>query len=105
MEKTFVGMAVLVVGVGCAIAASAGDPAKTTDSATQKNMQKNERSKQEPGQQKDRSDGLGNSRATTHDDGMKSKPTGKGDTGQTDPLEQGGRSPSTSRDSSTGAGQ
>jgi hypothetical protein len=89
-------MVVLVVGVGAAIAAHATDPSKQTDAPMQKKMQKNEPSTQTPAQQKSRG---------TPDDGMKSKPTHKGDKGQTDPLEQGGRSPSTSRDSSTGAGQ
>jgi hypothetical protein len=99
-----VGMVVLVVGFGCAIAAYAADPSKQSDAPMQKKMQKNEPSMQEPAQQKGRAGDLGSTRGTP-DDGMKSRPTHKGDKGQTDPLEQGGRSPSTSRDSSTGAGQ
>lgn len=99
-----VGMVVLVIGLGCAIEAYAADPSKQTDTPMQKKMQKNETSMQEPSQQKGHAGDLGSTRGTP-DDGMKSKPTRKGDKGQTDPLEQGGRSPSTSRDSSTGAGQ
>jgi hypothetical protein len=91
-----VGIVVLVVGFGSAIAAHATEPTKQTDAPMHKKMPKNEPSMETPAQQKSRG---------TSDDGMKSKPTHKGDKGQTDPLEQGGRSPSTSRDSSTGAGQ
>ena len=98
-----IGMIVLVVGMS-AVAVYAGNPATQTDSASQKKMQKNERAQDSSGQKKGGAGDLGSTRSST-DDGMKSKPTSKGDTGQTDPLEQGGRSPSTSRDSSTGAGQ
>jgi hypothetical protein len=99
-----VGIVVLVIGYSCAIAAHAADPSNQTDTPMQNKMQKNEPSMQEPSQQKGRAGDLGRTRGTP-DDGMKSKPTRKADKGQTDPLEQGGRSPSTSRDSSTGAGQ
>jgi hypothetical protein len=98
-----VGIVVLVIGFSCAIAAYAADPSNQTDTPMQNKMQKNEPS-QEPSQQKDRAGNLGSTRGTPAD-GMKGKPTRKADKGQTDPLEQGGRSPSTSRDSSTGAGQ
>src|SRR5205823_4939637 len=98
-----IGMIVLVVGIS-AVAVYAANPSTQTDSPTQKKMQKNERSAQDSGQKKGGAGDLGSTRSST-DDGMKSKPTRKGDTGQTVPLEQGGRSPSTSRDSSTGAGQ
>jgi hypothetical protein len=99
-----IGMVVLVVGVACATAAYAGDPSKQTDAPMQKKMQKNEPSMHGSAKQKGGARDLG-STGGSPDDGMKSKPTRKGDKGQTDPLEQGGRSPSTSRDSSTGAGQ
>jgi hypothetical protein len=99
-----VGIVVLVIGFGCAISAYAADPSNQTDTPMQKKMQKNEPSMQEPSQQKGRPKDLGSTHGTP-DDGMKSKPTRKGDKGQTDPLEQGGLSPSSSRDGSTGAGQ
>ena len=99
-----VGIVVLVIGFSWATAAYAAGPSNQTDTPMQNKMQKNEPSMQEPSQQKGRAADLGSTRGTP-DDGMKSKPTRKGDKGQTDPLEQGGRSPSTSRDSSTGAGQ
>ncbi len=97
-----VGVPVFMVGIGCALAAYAGEPSKQMDS--QKKMQKNEQGMEDSGHQKNNPADLGSSRATPND-GMKSKPTRKGDTEQTDPLEQGGRSPATSRGSSTGAGQ
>jgi hypothetical protein len=98
------GILVLVIGLGCAIAGYAADQSNQSDTPMQNKMQKNESSMQKPAQQKGREADLGSTRPTP-DDGMKSKPTRKGDKGQTDPLEQGGRSPSTSRDSSAGAGQ
>jgi hypothetical protein len=99
-----IGMVVLVVAGGYAIAAYGGDPSKQTDVPMQKKMQTNEPSMQGSAQQKGSARDLG-STGGSPDDGMKSKPALKGDKGQTDPLEQGGRSPSTSRDSSTAAGQ
>jgi hypothetical protein len=97
-------MLVLVIGLGGAIVGYAADQSNKNDTPMQNKMQKNEPSIQTPAQQKGREADLGSTRPTP-DDGMKSKPTRKGDKGQTDPLEQGGRSPSTSRDSSAGAGQ
>ena len=73
----------LVIGLGCAIATYAADPSKQTDTPMQKKMQKNEPSMQEPSQQKGPAGNLGSTRGTP-DDGMKSKPTRKGDKGQTD---------------------
>ncbi|WP_447982995.1 hypothetical protein [Nitrospira sp. Nam74] len=98
------GLLVLVIGLGCAVAAYAAEQANQSRTPMENKMQKNEPSTQKPAQQKGREADLGSTRPTP-DDGMKSKPTGKADKGQTDPLEQGGRSPSTSRDSSAGAGQ
>jgi hypothetical protein len=71
-----VGIVVLVVGFGSAIAAHATEPTKQTDAPMHKKMPKNEPSMETPAQQKSRG---------TPDDGMKSKPTHKGDKGQTDP--------------------
>ncbi len=98
------GVAMGVVGICSALAVYAGEPSKQTDPPMQKKMQKNEPGMQDPDRQRSHPGDLGSTRGTPND-GMRNKPTRKGDTGQTDPLEQGGRSPSRSRDSSTGAGQ